>query len=119
MLEKFFIPFCGSLLVVTAMCGGLYLSSPSTFDETLSPPWIQSAEAGPIATWRHTAEGWQDSAVWRADGEEVRVRFVDRIHPVTWTIGVVLLAIGAAVLVSDEWNVRRLWARSTRKSALP
>lgn len=119
MFEKFIIPFCGSLLVVTAFCGGLYLSAPSPFDETPSPPWIQSADAGPVATWRHTADGWQDSAAWRADGEEVRVRFVDRIHPVTWTIVVLLLATGAAVLVSDEWNIKRLWVKSTRESALP
>jgi hypothetical protein len=119
MFERFIIPFFGSFMAASVLCGGLYLSSPPIVDGTPAAPWIQPADAGPEVTWRHTSDGWQNSTDWRVEKDEARVRFIDRIHPVTWTVIVLLLAIGAAVLVSDDWNVKRLWSKKPGESTLP
>ena len=75
-------------------------------------PWAVTEPTNPTAAYRFTNNGWEDSTTWRIDGEEAKTKFIDRIHPLVWSILVVLLVYGLAILVSDEKQVRRLWPRT-------
>ena len=74
-------------------------------------PWVQATADNPTGSYRFTTNGWEDSSNWRINGEETKVKFIDNIHPLIWTLIVVLVAFGLAILVSDDKNVERLWSK--------
>jgi len=80
-------------------------------DIKVAPPWTKATSENPTGSYRYTVNGWEDTALWRIEGEESKVQFIDHIHPVVWMLVVVLSASGLAVLASDEESVRRLWSK--------
>lgn len=76
-------------------------------------PWANATSENPTGGYRFTSNGWENTVHWRVGREEAKVKFVDRIHPVVWMIGVVLAASGLAVLASDEESVKSLWSRKS------
>ena len=78
---------------------------------SIVPPWTGANEGNPAGSFRYTINGWEDAALWRIEGEEAKVKFIDNIHPLVWMLLVVLLACGLAVMASDEKHVQRLWSK--------
>lgn len=82
--------------------------------KVLSPvpvsPWTVTDSANPTATFRFTSQGWQDSTAWRSDGEEAKITFIDQIHPLVWSLLIILVVYGLAILTSDEKQLRRFWS---------
>ncbi len=79
-------------------------------------PWTEATAENPTGSYRFTANGWEDSTNWRINGEETKVKFVDHIHPLIWSLIVILVAFGLAILVSDDKSVERLWSKSDAPS---
>lgn len=65
--------------------------------------------------WRYTRYGWQDSSIWKRTPADLGPRIVDRINPVLFSIDVILAALGAMILASDNWQVDRLLGRKSRR----
>jgi hypothetical protein len=62
--------------------------------------------------WRLTADGWQDSRTWR-DVQSESIPPEPGVHPIFWTLGVLLLAFGAMIWSSDEDDVEQAKKRGT------
>ena len=88
-----------------------FSSAANTSAASAVPPWTQATKKNPSGSFRYTVNGWEDAALWRIDGEEAKVQFIDKIHPLVWMLIVVLSASGLAVMASDEKHVRRLWSK--------
>ena len=110
MLERILIPLIATLMATTLIGLMLLRDNDSSNSQVVGPPWTQATAEDPTGSYRYTANGWVDTASWRIGGEETKIKFVDQVHPLTWMLLVVLLALGLAILASDEESVKSLWS---------
>ena len=111
MFDRTLIPFLATMMAIAMVVTCLIrVESPNGDESRFAPaPWTQATTANPTGSYRFTTNGWEDTTHWRLQGEEAKVKFVDKIHPLVFALIVVLVAFGLAVLASDEKNVERLW----------
>lgn len=67
------------------------------------------AESRTAASWRFTNQGWTDMS--RLDRPQ-RIKFerrIELVHPLVFTILVILVASGLLIWASEEWH----WAQAT------
>ena len=108
MFERILIPIFATMLATAIIAVDILRTGDPVEIKVPSPPWTQATADNPTGSYRFTVNGWEESALWRINGEEAKVKFIDKIHPVVWMLFVVSLATGMAVLASDEENVKRL-----------
>jgi len=108
MFERILIPIFATMLAIAIITVGVLRKDDPVAVNVSSPPWTQATVDNPTGSYRFTVNGWEDTAHWRINGEESKVKFIDQIHPVVWMLFVVSLASGMAVLASNEENVKRL-----------
>lgn len=117
MLERILLPIIALLMAVGLINHSLIQSDAAPSHAALpSAPWATATPNNPTSTYRHTNKGWEDSTRWRINGEESKVQFIDNVHPLVWSLMLVLVVYGLAILVSDEKHVRRLWSTSESTS---
>jgi hypothetical protein len=114
MFERIFIPLFATLMAIALVSTTLIENDAPSRSAQPAPaaPWTQVTATNPTGSFRFTKNGWEDTTHWRIGGDEAKVEFIDNIHPLTWTLIVILAAIGLAIFASDEKSVRRLWSRS-------
>lgn len=110
MFERILIPLIATLMATTLVGLTLLRDNGSSNYKATQPPWTQATADNPTGSYRFTTNGWEESASWRIGGEEGKVKFIDQVHPLTWMLLVVLLALGLAILASDEETVKSLWS---------
>lgn len=110
MFERILIPLIATLMAMTLIGVTLLRDNESSNSQAAGPPWTQATADNPAGSYRFTSNGWQETASWRISGEETKVKFVDQVHPLIWMLLVVLVALGLAILASDEESVRSLWS---------
>ena len=83
----------------------------------INEPWPAHIDAHPAAAsatetdanpWRHTVNGWEDSRQWTRNENQMRVEWIDDVHPLLWTSLVVLAGLIALVALSDDNACNRL-----------
>jgi hypothetical protein len=117
MFERIFIPLFATLMAIALVSTTLVDNdTPTRSAQSTTAPWTQVTATDPTGSFRFTKNGWEDTTHWRIGGEESKVEFIDNIHPLTWTLIVILAAIGLAILASDEKSVRRLWSKSNSQA---
>jgi len=115
MFSKTFIPLIATLMAIVLVGGGLLLRyDESKNAQIASPPWTMATAENPTGSYRFTVNGWEETASWRINGEESKVKFIDQVHPLTWMLFVILAALGLAILSSDEESVKSLWPMKFR-----
>ncbi len=116
MFERTLIPFFATVMAIAIASSSFVLTdapfSDGSATEVSLAPWTQATAENPTGSFRFTKNGWENTTRWRINGEEAKVKFIDNIHPLIWTLIVVLVAFGLAILASDEESVRRLWPKS-------
>jgi len=100
MIERFLVPFFLSMFCAFVPMIGMQLLG----DPEPAVPWMDPAASDVTATWRHTADGWQDSSSWRvAAGQgEAKVQFVKNVHPLLVAAVGLFLSLAAIVLFDKE-----------------
>ena len=96
--------FAGSLLFGLSVAQPL----PEPFN---SPPTVAAATEATPNPWRYTRNGWEDSRQWTLAQEQIRVEWIDQIHPLLWTTLVVLAGLIALIGLSDDVTCDRLLRR--------
>jgi len=112
MFERTLIPLVATLMAAALTVVVLTRTGEPPVIDVPAPPWTRATVENPTGSYRFTTNGWEETANWRINGEESRVKFIDHVHPLTWMLFVILLACGLAILVSDEEHVRRLLPNS-------
>jgi hypothetical protein len=112
MFERILIPFIATLMAIGLMASGLLLNNDTSPGTPSTPPWMQATAENPTGSYRFTVNGWEDTARWRIKGDEAKVKFIDQIHPLVLMLMVVLVAVGLAIVASDEQSVRQLFGRN-------
>jgi len=107
MFDRILVPLIATLMAA-GLIGGMLLNDKSSTVQISPPPWTQATASNPTGSYRFTVNGWEDSSSWRLRGDEAKVKFIDNIHPLVWMLFVVLVALGLAILVSDEDSLKRL-----------
>lgn len=108
MYERILIPIFATMMAIAMIAFGLLRADDPMHSDVPLLPWTQATADNPTGSYRFTVNGWEETTHWRINGDESKAKFIDQIHPLVWTLFVVLLAFGMAVLVSDEKNVQRL-----------
>ena len=77
----------------------------------------RQVEAASLDTpWRMTKDGWQDSRTWR-DIQSESDAPEPGVHPIFWTLGVLLLAFGAMIWSSEEDDAEQIKKRAPKTGA--
>lgn len=99
------------IFVATAFACAFFVDGDSLSLQSAQPvaPWTMTESSNPTAAYRFTNNGWEDSTSWRINGEEAKAKFIDQIHPLVWSVLIILVVYALAILVSDEEQLRRLW----------
>ena len=58
--------------------------------------------------WRYTVNGWEDSRQWTLNANQIRVTWIDDVHPALWASLVVLAGLIAMIALSDDVSCDRL-----------
>lgn len=115
MSSKTVIPLIATLMALVLVGGAFLLRyDENTNTRIAAPPWTKATAENPTGSYRFTVNGWEESASWRINGEEAKVKFIDQVHPLAWMLFVVLSALGLAILASDEESVKSLWPMKFR-----
>ena len=96
--------FLGLSFALLAVSAAALIASSAFQKNSGTPPVNDYADNG----WRLTEIGWQDSTTWFVDSFRPRQIF-ELVHPLVWSMMVLILVIGAMVWSSNEWQIGRLF----------
>lgn len=92
--------------------------SPGPAPVVLEQP-AEAASEGPTSiTWRLTNQGWKDIGPLLPRTQSSLGPWT-RVHPLTWSAGLILAVSAVLVWSASEWELDRLWTPSAERSAQP
>ena len=81
----------------------IVVSLPQT--DTLSLPNSET-----VSGWRRTSQGWEDSSRWFSESD-APPQLLELVHPLVWTMLVLIAVISVMIWASEEWELARLFGK--------